>query len=395
MNGDLVIARLVALVLGLLFVSSCGPSRTAQAEPTRAPRKRVEPEARPVRLTSAPMPAALPRTLPSPRTLAPREPPRDLASPTSPLRIAVLSDLNSRYGSVTYSKAVHAATEALVQRIRPDLVLVTGDMVAGQKAGVDHAAMWGAFHSAVTDPLVAAGIPVMPAPGNHDAAPGFAVDRAEYVEQWIDPARLPDVEFLDRSHYPLYYSFEVRGVFFAALDATAVGHLSAAQRTWLDGELSATRAEAKIVFGHLPNHPFSIHREREILDDPELEELLARHRVDAYVSGHHHAYYPGAVGDVRHVAMPCLGSGARRLLGERERSTAALLLVGIDGKDIVTLEALPAPDFVESVGRETLPSRVTLGDHAVLRDDLAGVVTSAPIALEDLFPGLRTPTARR
>lgn len=315
--------------------------------------------------------------------------------PVAPLRIAVVSDLNSRYGSTTYAPAVHAAAEALVDRIKPDVVLITGDMVAGQKAGVDAPAMWQAFHAAVTEPLVAAGIPLAPAPGNHDAAPGFAKERAEYVAQWSEPDRVPAVTFLDRSHYPLYYSFEVRGVFFAALDATAVGPLRRGQRAWLDAQLSGTAAEAKIVFGHLPNHPFSVHRETEILDDPELEAILARHAVDAYVSGHHHAYYPGALDGVRHVAMPCLGSGARRLLGASTRSTPALLVMGVDGGDIVTLEALPAPDFQHPVERATLPRRVSRGRHTVLRDDLAGLPEAPSIALADLLPGLAVSTARR
>lgn len=388
------IPRLVSVGLGLLLLAGCGPSRTAHAEPARAkvPRK---PVARPfVHTVAATGLSALPRSPRAPRKL-PGPEPSDRATTLAPLRIAVLSDLNSRYGSVTYTAAVHGATEALVERIRPDLVLITGDMVAGQKAGVDQPAMWRAFHAAVTDPLIAAGIAVAPAPGNHDAAPGFREDRAEYVEQWTDPHRVPSVRFLDRSHYPLHYSFEVRGVFFAAIDATAVGPLRDSQRDWLEAQLESTAAEAKIVFGHLPNHPFSVHREAEILDDPELEAMFGRHAVDAYVSGHHHAYYPGAVDGVRHVAMPCLGSGARRLLGESEPSAPALVVLGVDGADIVTLEALPAPGFDLPVDRDGLPRRVARGRHDVLRDDLAGLPEAPALAVTDLLPGLRTPTARR
>jgi 3',5'-cyclic AMP phosphodiesterase CpdA len=299
--------------------------------------------------------------------------PIDAPETHAPLVVAVISDLNSRYGSTTYTSAVHGATRALVDRIHPDLVLITGDMVAGQKGGLDHPAMWRAFHGAVTEPLVAAGVAVAPAPGNHDAAPGFANERAEYIAQWTDEHRVPPVDFIDRSAYPLHYSFSLRGVFFAAIDATAVGPLSATQRDWLDTQLAQTDSDVKIVFGHLPNHPFAKQREVEILDDPKLEDIMRRHEVDAYVSGHHHAYYPGAVGRVRHVAMPCLGSGARRLLGHTKASPPALVVLQIDAERVVSVEALPAPAFETPVPRGTLPRKITRGRHDVLRDDLAGL----------------------
>ena len=300
------------------------------------------------------------------------------ASPRRPLRVAVISDLNSGYGSKSYGPAVHAATEALVNGIAPDLVLITGDMVAGQKKGLDYRGMWKAFHASVTDPLLAAHIPVAPAPGNHDAAPGFEVERSRYVEEWTDPAHTARVTYRDDSHYPLYYSFELGGVFFAAVDATAVGPLRGEQHAWLDGQLSDNETEVTIVFGHLPNHPFAKKREREILDDPEFEEMLGKYEVDAYVSGHHHAYYPGAVDGVRHVAMPCLGGGRRKLLGSESRSSAALLVVEIDDRwGITSLEAFSAPDFDEPVPRRTLPRKIRLGHHAVVRDDLDGEIVNA------------------
>jgi predicted MPP superfamily phosphohydrolase len=300
----------------------------------------------------------------------PRVEPGHIAPPAR-LRVAVISDLNSRYGSKTYMPAVHAAARALVERVQPDLVLVTGDMVAGQKRGLDYRGMWNAFHDAVTEPLLEAGIPVAPTPGNHDGARGFAAERRQYVAQWTDPDRAARVQFLDASSYPLHYSFVHRGVFFAAVDATAVGPLRGQQHEWLDEQLEQTDAEVKIVFGHLPIHPFARHREREILDDTELESILRRHDVDAYVSGHHHAYYPGAVDGVRHVAAPCLGAGARALIGRAERSRPALVVIDIDASGIVSLEAFEAPDFDTAVPRSGLPAKIELGDHAVVRDDLA------------------------
>jgi hypothetical protein len=164
-----------------------------------------------------------------------------------------------------------------------------------------------------------------------------------------------------------------------------VGPLSRTQRAWLDAELSRTTAAVKIVFGHLPNHPFAVHREVEILNDPALEEILRRHDVDAYVSGHHHAYYPGAVEGVRHVAMPCLGSGARRLIGEGHASSPALLVLTIDDTGIVALDAFPAPTFDAPIPREALPFHIVRDHHDVIRDDLAGLEPVPPADYASLY----------
>lgn len=290
-------------------------------------------------------------------------------------RIAVVSDLNSSYGSLSYQPSVHAATRALVDRIQPELVLITGDMVAGQKARLDYAGMWRSFHTVVTDPLRRAGIVVAATPGNHDASPAkiFAEERTEYMAQWTAEARVPQVTFLDSSHYPFYYSFEYGGVFFASIDAAQVGPISEEQRKWLDRQLTQSTAPTKIVFGHLPVYPFAIQRERETLNDRALADLLRRHSVSAYLSGHHHAYYPGAVDGIRHVAMPCLGSGTRRLIGGRNASPTALVVLDIQDGRLRSLEALRAPDFHEPVARASLPARIEYGHHRILRDDVAGL----------------------
>lgn len=291
------------------------------------------------------------------------------------LRLAVLSDLNGSYGSVTYGPDVHAATRALIGSLRPDLVLITGDMVAGQRRGLDYGAMWRGFHQAVTEPLGRAGISIAPTPGNHDASPAapFTVERQEYARQWKAADRVPQVQFLDNSQYPFHYSFEYGGVFFASIDAAAVGPIGDNQRRWLERQLSATQAAVKIVFGHLPVYPFAAKREREVLADDALAEVLNRQAVTAYISGHHHAYYPGVVDGVRHIAMPCLGGGPRRLLGQARRSPSALVVLEIEGEEVTILEALRAPEFTSPIVRGELPNQVAFGSERILRDDHAGL----------------------
>ena len=293
--------------------------------------------------------------------------PADTAD-TAPLQVAVISDLNGSYGSTTYGSEVHAAVAALVAD-PPDVVLVTGDMVAGQQSGLDYPAMWRGFHSAVTTPLTDAGIPVAVTPGNHDASgySGFAAERDEYARQW--DARVPAVTMVDATNYPVRYAFTVRDTLFVSLDATTVGPLSSSQRAWVDDVL-ATPAAHRIVFAHVPIHAFTVGRETEILEDDALEDILVAHGVDLFVSGHHHGYYPGRHGDLRVVSMACTGSGSRALIGTSDTSPKSILRFTLDTTGIADLDAFGGSRFTSPIARSTLPTRLGSGAGAVTRDDL-------------------------
>ncbi len=299
--------------------------------------------------------------------------PVDAPVPVS-LRIVVISDLNDSYGATTYSSTVRAAVTAITDRVRPDLVLVTGDMVAGQMAGLDYAAMWAGWHRTVTDPLRAAGIPMAVTPGNHDASgyTQYAAERAVFVSQWTPPSRVPAVTFVDRSRYPLRYSFTYRGAFFVSLDATTVGPLSAEQRAWVDAQLAASTAPIKIAYGHLSLHPVTVGRETEVLADAELEAIFRRRGLTAYISGHQHGYYPGARNGLRLVSMACLGAGSRTLVGTSVTSPLSMLAVEVRDGRVTSLEALAAPGFTRAIDRATLPAELRYGAQRVTRDDLAG-----------------------
>lgn len=308
----------------------------------------------------------------APARVTPSGGPAARTSTGADLRIAVLSDLNESYGSTRYSSEVHSAARALIDRVHPDLVLITGDMVAGQMPNLRYSAMWDAFHAAVTEPLRAAGIPVAPAPGNHDASgyPEFAGERREYARQWTDARRVPAVSFVDRSNYPFRYSFRHRGALFVALDATRAGPIPASERAWVDGVLRTGPERVKLAYGHLPLHPVAHGRLGEVLGDERLEQAFAARGLTAYVSGHHHAYYPGVAGGIRQVAMPCLGGGQRVLKGTRGASKKALVVIDVENDAIARVDALEAPDFGTAVSRATLPPRIAHGRHLLIRDDL-------------------------
>lgn len=291
------------------------------------------------------------------------------------LRIVVLSDLNGSYGATTYEAAVHNAVAALTTSVRPDLVLISGDMVAGQQAGLDYAAMWRGFHAAVTTPLTTAGIPVAPAPGNHDASAyaGYQAERDEYQRQWA-PARLPAVQLVDATNFPFRYSFTFKGAFFVALDATTVAPLSGAQRTWVEQQLrAASQYRVKFVFGHVPLHPTTVGRETEVLNDSVFEDVL-RANGAVFLGGHQHGYFPGVANGVRHVVTPCIGAGSRALIGTTGASPRGFVVIDVARDRVTSLQARTGTTtgFTSTITRSALPAELRFGSHVLTRDDLAG-----------------------
>ena len=304
-------------------------------------------------------------------------PPTDAGTPDAgaSLRIAVLSDLNGSYGATTYETSVHNAVAALTQTVKPDLVLISGDMVAGQQAGLNYAAMWQGFHAAVTTPLTQAGIPVAPAPGNHDASAyaGYEAERDEYRAQW-EPARRPAVTMVDASNFPFRYSFTFKGAFFVALDATTVGTLGAAQKTWVQQQLDgAAGYGVKIVYGHVPIRPTTVGRETQVMGDAAFESML-KARGALFVGGHHHGYYPGVSNGLRHVVTPCIGAGPRTLIGTSSTSARGFVVIDVAGGDITSIQARTGTTsgFNSTISRTSLPAEIRSGAHLLTRDDLAG-----------------------
>lgn len=242
------------------------------------------------------------------------------------LRVVVVSDLNGAYGSTAYDAEVHRAVRLVRETWRPDLVLAAGDLVAGQKPALSDAevrAMWAAFDSAVGRPLRRARIPFGFTLGNHDgsAYPAHRRDRRLAEEHWRAPGHHPGVAFADSAHFPRYYSFTRGGLFVLVWDASFAG--TAGERPmldWVRAQLAsgpARRARHRLVLGHLPLYAVAEGRNRpgEVLEEADsLRALLERGGVDTYVSGHHHAYYPGRRGRLELLHAGAAGQGPRPLL---------------------------------------------------------------------------------
>jgi hypothetical protein len=293
------------------------------------------------------------------------------------LRVAVISDLNHSYGSIGYDPPIHRAIKRIVA-LQPDLVLCTGDMIAGQRTAPrlkqDRLqSMWRSFFQAVARPLAKAGIPLAVTPGNHDASasPGFRLERRVYRQQW-DRHR-PQLSLLPGGDYPFHYAFVLKNVLFISLDVTVTSPLKEAQRTWL-AELLAGGAKyrARIVLGHIPFAPLTVGRERSILRDPDLEQLLVDSRVTLYLSGHHHGYYPFYHKGLHCVGQAAIGSGPRRLIGTDKRSPRAITMVEIPANGRVRISAFRGWEFQQPLLRSTLPAKISVQGNTAVRDDLAG-----------------------
>ncbi len=292
------------------------------------------------------------------------------------LRVAVISDLNHSYGTIGYDSPVRAAIKRVIE-LKPDLVLCTGDMIAGQRTSpklnrTSLEAMWQAFHETVTISLKNAGIPFAPTPGNHDASdsPGFQLERDVYFEQW--QKHKSNITLLAGSNYPFNYAFSIKGVLFGALDATLAGSLPSEQMQWLNKVLSSEGGKnvARIIYGHLPIWSLTAGRECGILKDTELEQLFLDKAVDVYLSGHQHGFYPFVHNGQHYIGQAALGSGPRRLICDKKRSPRSFTFIEIAGDGNLSVTAYTGADFKKTVKQSTLPPSITYKNIQIVRDDL-------------------------
>ncbi len=268
-----------------------------------------------------------------------------VAPPRGGTRLVLISDLNAAYGSTTYIAEVHRGV-ALIPPLRPDLVICAGDMVAGQKAGLGRqrlAAMWAGFDRSVLRPLRSAGLPFAPAMGNHDASGAsaagrflFADDRAEAARFWLARRDALGLRFVDTGNFPFHYAIRQNDVFVLVWDASTA-QVPAEQLRWAERILAgpaARTASRRLVVGHLPLRAVSQGRDRpgEVLAQPAaLQQLLERHGVEAYVSGHQHAYFPARLGQLDLFHLGAMGSGPRRLLGQTSPPFQTLTVLDLVG----------------------------------------------------------------
>ena len=312
---------------------------------------------------------------------------QDLYNPSrGDVRIVVISDLNSAYGSTDYEPEVDKAIN-LLPFWQPDLVLCGGDMVAGQKPSLSTEqikAMWAAFDDRVAAPLRQAKIPYGFTMGNHDGSGAVGIDgkyrfqqeRDLATEYWNDPQHDPGLQFIDRYEFPFYYTFAYKDIFFMVWDGS-YSRIPAEKLAWVEKTLAspqAQKAKMRILLGHLPLYAVAVGRNKpgEVMDNSEeLRAMLEKYSVHTYISGHHHAYYPGHRGRLQLLHTGVLGSGPRTLIDSKlpPRKTITVLDINFDSTEISSYTTYDM-QTLELIDYQQLPRFLVGHNGMVMRRDI-------------------------
>lgn len=193
--------------------------------------------------------------------------------------IAQLSDLHVRPQGALYQGVVDAnqgLAEAIAHvqamDVRPDLVLITGDLV--DEGQPDE-------YAALRDILQRLTIPFLLIPGNHD-------DRENLRAAFSDHAYLP-------RQGPLHYCVDTHPVRIIGLDSTVQGehhgHIDAAGLDWLATALAQDTRKPTLVMLHHPPFVCGIPYmdEYRYIDDKALKAVIGRFdNIELVLCGHVH-----------------------------------------------------------------------------------------------------------
>ena len=187
----------------------------------------------------------------------------------------------------------------LVESLRPDLILHTGDVVYPRGAEKDYdRRFFGPYGAFITE------VPLFPVLGNHDVQDG---NGAAFLRNFYPPLCSP------RST-KRFYSFDWGGAHFVALDSELYhddrGATPEEQKAFLERDLAATLKRWRFVFLHRSPYGSSRHGPDEKIRE-DLGPLFARYGVDVVFSGHDHAYERTV--PIRGVTYVVSGGGGRRL----------------------------------------------------------------------------------
>lgn len=288
------------------------------------------------------------------------------------LRLVIVSDMNGRYGSDQYDTEVVQGIDMIIAD-RPDIVINAGDMVAGQKSKLDYRKMWRGFHSVVTERLKEAGILMAQVVGNHDgsAYSRYVNEREIYIDEWNQ--RKPELDYVDDSHYPLYYSFKLNDIFFVALDASTLEPMDDEQYVWLEQQLSNNPTSHRpVVFGHVPLFPITTIKPTEILRDSRLPDLYAKYHVQLVMTGHQQAYFPAALKGVVYVHAGALGGGPRPVRQNDGIAPKTLTFVNLydDHSPYIDTKVINGTNG-EKFNHNLLPTYIMFGNNILPRVDVS------------------------
>ncbi len=276
-------------------------------------------------------------------------------------RFVVISDSNASYGSIEQGPAVKKAVETVIA-LKPEFVCHAGDLIAGQQKGIPREKliqMWGGYHKAVTEPLKAAGIPLAPSPGNHDAS--IQPDRDVYGEEWRKADLIPKLDFVEKSKWPYYYSFRWKNVLVLSLDA-ALTSMDGGQLGWMKGQLGAARGMAlRFTVGHIPpsvlvTKEYGAKGHGTISPGDRIVAAMLEGGVNAAFFGHYHVYYKARLNGLNFVGTGIIGTGQRRLEGEANTQPNSFIVVDVVKGEIAQCFALKGPSFRDIMNDADLPA---------------------------------------
>lgn len=200
---------------------------------------------------------------------------------------------------------------ALVEKQKPDFVLITGDLVRDALRVPEEEAT--KYYSLYQEQSKKISAPVWSVPGNHEI---FGIERHLSL---VSPKHPLYGKNMYRSFLgPNYYSFNYGGIHFVALDDVDFedtwyfGHIDAVQLEWLRQDLAAVPDATPVVtFKHIPffsgglsmttftesGPARTLERENDVLQfrhtvsnaHDVVELITAKHPYPISLSGHYHA----------------------------------------------------------------------------------------------------------
>lgn len=282
--------------------------------------------------------------------------------------IGILADFNGRYGSTSYDPLVHEAVRVMIEDWQVNLVLMPGDVIAGQShklADTSFEAMWQGFDEAIATPLREVGIPYVFSVGNHDGSSqrssnNFSYSRERDATKSYWSQNFSPLNYIDTQNYPFQYSVLFKDLFIISLDASS-NRLLDSTEDWLIEQLNSTQAQQasqRIVLGHLPLYGVAQSKTKagEVLANAKrLAMLFQENNVDIYVSGHHAAYYPATTDSLNLIHAG--GIMGRKLLGSEEtaKHTIIKLEIDVDGTTRIDGYDLKLLSFID---KNTLPESI-------------------------------------
>jgi hypothetical protein len=239
-----------------------------------------------------------------------------------PLRFAV-------YGDVRSGHDVHLALNQALIEEQPDLAVLTGDLV---DRGSDEGD-WERFFE-LAGPLLRQ-LSVFPAIGNHEYA-----KQGRGLGAFMQLFRLP----IAAADEPAYYSFDVSGAHFVALDSNQ--YKAPRQLAWFEHDLrEARRRRVRAIFVYAHEGPASagMHGDNSVCAR-DYVPIMERYRVSMFFGGHDHDYERGRIGALDYVVS---GGGGAELRAARcgipgRRPCPPRTALFVNDHNYVMVELLPS-----------------------------------------------------